>query len=211
MSNVSKAEDKKRIVSAIVAAAKLYKENLVGKTFLYVFNDRYIEVEYLSSGFRYLTGVDTDLSAKDFYKKAVSGKLWCNQIYFSALHPYRLCEKKIAHIKDIVGLATSECFMLENVTTDTKSYQFATSDLSFILCMNRRESENGISKSSKFTVESLRDEDGFDRATDSFEVTHILSKQNDMPLYTDIVWIDRNHSIDTLPACVAGMVDISDE
>lgn len=33
MLNVSKAEDKKRIVSAIVAAAKLYKENLVAKHF----------------------------------------------------------------------------------------------------------------------------------------------------------------------------------
>lgn len=208
---MSKAEDKKRIVSEIVEAAKLYKKNLVGKTFLYVFNDRYIEVEYLASGFRHLTGVDTYLSAKDFYKKATTGKLWCNQIYFTSLHPYRLCEKKIAHIKDIVELATSECFMLENVTTETKSYQFATSDLKFILCMNQRQDDSGLPKSSKFSVESLRDEDGFNKAEDAFEITHILSKSNDAPLYTDIVWLDKNHSIETLPEYVADLINITTE
>ena len=35
-----------------------------GKRFLYVFEDRYIEVLYKAANFRHLTGGDTNLSAK---------------------------------------------------------------------------------------------------------------------------------------------------
>ena len=41
---MSKKNDKEHIVKEICKAAKLYKANLVGKRFLYVFDGRYIEV-----------------------------------------------------------------------------------------------------------------------------------------------------------------------
>lgn len=43
---MSKKSDKEHIVKEICEAAKLYKANLVGKRFLYVFDGRYIEVLY---------------------------------------------------------------------------------------------------------------------------------------------------------------------
>ena len=42
---------------------------------------------YQAKGFRHLTGVDTGLDAMSFYKKAVSGTLQANQIFFSSHHP----------------------------------------------------------------------------------------------------------------------------
>ena len=67
---VSKNRDREEIVAKINNAAVLYKNNLVGRKFLYVFENRYIEVIYKSENFRHLTGVDTMLSAKAFYNYA---------------------------------------------------------------------------------------------------------------------------------------------
>lgn len=116
---MKKLNDKKQVVAQISAAARLYKKNLVGKHFLYVFDGRAIEVAYQAKGFRHLTGVDTGLDAMSFYKKAVSGTLQANQIFFSPHHPYQLCQRKLVHLSDIAGMVTSECFMLENITTET--------------------------------------------------------------------------------------------
>ena len=150
---------------------------------MYVFDGRAIEVAYQAKGFRHLTGVDTGLDAMSFYKKAVSGTLQANQIFFSPHHPYQLCQRKLVHLSDIAGMVTSECFMLENITTETQSFQFGTTDLAFVLCLNRHKDASGEYKSSKYIVESLRDEDGFAKSEGAYPVTHILSKRNDEPFY----------------------------
>ena len=66
--------DRKKIASEIAAAAKAYKRNLVGKTFLYIFDGQCIEVIFKIKDFKHLTGVDSLLSAQDFYKKADKGE-----------------------------------------------------------------------------------------------------------------------------------------
>lgn len=43
---MKKLNDKKQVAAQISAAARLYKKNLVGKHFLYVFDGRAIEVAY---------------------------------------------------------------------------------------------------------------------------------------------------------------------
>lgn len=69
--NKKKKHEREQIVREINKAAQLYKQHLVGKKFLYVFDERYIEVCYKIDGFRHLTGVETNLSAKRFYQYAV--------------------------------------------------------------------------------------------------------------------------------------------
>ena len=44
--------------------------------------------------------------------------------------------------------------MLENITTETQSFQFGTTDLAFVLCLNRHKDASGEYKSSKYIVES---------------------------------------------------------
>lgn len=72
---MGRAEDRKAIVAAINQAAELYRRFLVGKSFIYVFDDRYIEVIYKAVNFTYLTGVDSYLPASQFFKLASRGKL----------------------------------------------------------------------------------------------------------------------------------------
>ena len=198
--------DKKTIVEEIIAAAELYKNQLVGKKFLYVFDNRYIEVIYKASNFRHLTGVETNLSAKEFYKLAVKRKLQAKQIYFSAAHPFRLCKRKVKHISEIASLAGTESFLLEEITTQTQTYKFGTTELSFTLCFNKEYDVAGQEKSECYVVESLRDEDCFAKSKNVFTVTHIFSKENDVKKYNNILYIDKNNSLEELPEDIKAMI-----
>ncbi len=185
-------QDRIHIVSEICSAAALYRQHLVGRCFMYVFDDRYIEVIYKADSFRHLTGVDTPLSAKQFYKLACQRRLGVSQIGFTAQHPYDLCVRKLVHLSDLAKLATSESFMLEEITTQTQSYKFGTTDLNFSICMNKRNSEC-------YVAESLRDEDCFSKSGNVYAVTHIFSKRNDAKEYTDIAWFDERFVHAELP------------
>ena len=46
-----KTQERKEIIKTIENAAKVYKDQLVGKTFLYVFDGRYIEVMFKAENF----------------------------------------------------------------------------------------------------------------------------------------------------------------
>ena len=131
---MSKKSDKEHIVKEICEAAKLYKANLVGKRFLYVFDGRYIEVLYKNVNFKHLTGVECNMSAADFYRNALKNRLQAPQIHFSSSHPYSLCKRKIKHLCEISILASTENFMLEEIVTNTRTYKFGTTDLNFSLC-----------------------------------------------------------------------------
>lgn len=206
---MSKNQDRKNIVKAINDAAQLYREHLVGKRFIYVFEDRYIEVIYKASSFRHLTGVATNLSAKSFYRFASNRQLQANQIYFTAKHPYDLCKKKIKHIGELAALSKSESFMLEEIITDTKTYKFGTTNLNFTLCLAKELDDIGNEKGDCFIVESLRDEDCFSKSKSAYTVTHIFSRSNDVKKYTDILYIEPSTSINELPENIKEM--LSDE
>ena len=202
-----KTIDKEAIVKEICEAAKLYKENLVGKKFIYVFDGRYIEVLFKRRNYKHLTGVVCKMSAEDFYKDALKNKLQASQIYFNQDHPYALCKRKVKHLSAISNLASGESFMLEEVVTNTKTYKFGTTDLEFSLCMNKERDDQGHEIGDCYIVESLRDGDEVSKSTHAFEVTHILSKKNTESKYTDILYIDQRESIATLPADVRALID----
>ena len=66
----TKVDKKNAIRQGITEAEIVYFQNLAGKTFLYVCGDEYFEVSFLIDHFLHLTGVETRLSTKDFYKNA---------------------------------------------------------------------------------------------------------------------------------------------
>ena len=66
----TKVDKKNAIQQGITEAEIVYFQNLAGKTFLYVCGDEYFEVSFPIDHFLHLTGVETRLSAKDFYNNA---------------------------------------------------------------------------------------------------------------------------------------------
>ncbi|WP_033169318.1 PBECR4 domain-containing protein [Selenomonas sp. ND2010] len=197
--------DRRRVVETIKQAARIYKEHLVGKTFMYVFDGRYIEVLYKAANFKHLTGVDSPLSAKEFYRSAVRRQLQVNQIGFTARHPYELCCRKLQHLEEVANLAGAESFLLEEITTQTRSYKFGTTDLKFTLCMNKEQDADGNEKGNCYIVESLRDEDCFQKSKDVFAVSHIFVKPNDAKLYGELLFQDKNASV--LPEYVFALMN----
>ena len=205
--STKKAIDKKAIVKEICKAAKLYKENLVGRKFTYVFDGRYIEVLFKRKNYRHLTGVECNMSAEDFYKNALKNRLSPNQIYFSKDHPYELCKKKIKHLCDISSLATGESFMLEEFVTESRAYKFGTTDLEFSLCIDNEYDAQQNVVGDCLIAWSLRDGDEVSKAKKAYAVTHILAKENTAAKYTEIVFLDKDESIESLPADVLAMID----
>lgn len=74
----TKTDKKNEIRQDIIDSASIYSQDLAGKVFLYVYGDEYFEVSFPVDNFLHLTGVETGLSAKDFYKNAKKGKLTNN-------------------------------------------------------------------------------------------------------------------------------------
>lgn len=66
----TKADKKNAIRQDIIDSAAIYSQSLAGKTFLYVYGEEFFEVSFPIDHFLHLTGVETKLSAKDFYKNA---------------------------------------------------------------------------------------------------------------------------------------------
>lgn len=66
----TKIDKKNTIRQSIIDCAIMYSQNLAGKAFLYVYGDEYFEVSFPIDHFFHLTGVETMLSARDFYKNA---------------------------------------------------------------------------------------------------------------------------------------------
>ncbi|MBQ8296489.1 MAG: hypothetical protein IJX77_01755 [Ruminococcus sp.] len=198
--------DKQKIVSEIKKAADAYKKNLVGKTFLYVFEGQYIEVMFKTKDFKHLTGVDSKLSAQEFYKKAVKKELQSSQVFFSARHPYKLAQKKLKHLHAISSLVMGESFMLKDIKTQTETYKFGTTDLKFSLCFNKEYDNNGTEQGTCFIAKSLRDEDCFSKSSDAFTITHIFSKKNDEKKYNQEVYCEKGYTITELSPEIKSML-----
>ena len=204
-SSVRKQADRKNVVEKIKEAAIAYKEHLVGRTFMYVFDNRYIEVLYKAANFKHLTGVDSNLSAREFYRSSVRKQLQASQIGFSNRHPFELCCRKLQHLKEVVNLAIAESFMLEEITTQTRSYKFGTTDLKFTLCLNKEHDEEGNEKGHCYIVESLRDEDCFEKSANVYSVSHIFVKRNDVEKYDQLLFMDKNAG--DLPGDILNLLD----
>lgn len=197
--DMSKKQDRIDTAKAVCHAATLYKTNLVGRKFLYFFDNRYIEVIYKTDSFKHLTGVESNLSANAFYKLAVRGKLTEKQIYFTSAHPFSLCQRKLKHLDAIANLATAESFMLEEIATSTRTYKFGTTDLNFSLCFNQQFDAAGALLNEVFHVESLRDEDCFSKSKSTYDVVAILYKQNSDKVYDHFAFLDKSFHINNLP------------
>ncbi len=204
---MSKIQDKARIAEIIMQVAEEYKAKMVGRSFLYVFEGRAIEVVYRTKDFMHLTGVDTNSSAEQFYKDAIRKKLKPKQIFFSSRHPYDLCMKKMTQLANLCKVIDSELFMLEDTETNTFTYKFGLTDLQLTVCLSEDTDSNGNVVGDHYIARSFRVEDSFERADGAFEVQYIFSKRNDTRKYDTIMYMDKRMKIEDLPDEVKEMLD----
>lgn len=77
----SKSYSKNEIITRICESAKKYKENLLNRNLMFIFENKrtkkimYMEAIFKSWNFLHLTGVDYNRGAREFFKASISKKL----------------------------------------------------------------------------------------------------------------------------------------
>jgi len=200
----NKVEKKKMIRQEIVDAARIYSQSLAGKTFLYVYGEEYFEVSFPVDHFLHLTGVETKLSAREFYKNAKKGKLTNNQFYFDVRHPYANAKKKLPCLKRLPELTNDVVCVLKDMQTITIVYKLSVTNLEFTLGLTENIDSQGNKLNDLFLPMSLRVEDSsIERSNDGDIVDFIFMKDASVAKY-ETVLVEDKHKV--IPECVKHLI-----
>ena len=170
---------KSAILKKIPNAAKNYQRYLAGKTFMYVYEGKSIEVVFKNSSFLHLTGINTKLKAKEFYKHAkTKNGLKVQEFFFDKNNPYDLAEKKTEHLEDLYRITNMEVLITEDVVTFTANYKIGITDLQFILLCGENRDKHGKLIDDCLVPYSFRIEEiGNEKFGELYEVDFIFCKQ----------------------------------
>ena len=139
----TKADKKNLIRQAIINSANIYSRNLAGKAFLYVYEDEYFEVSVPIDHFLHLTGVETYLTAREFYRNAKRNKLTSKQFYFTSKHPYANAKKKLPCLARLPELTNDTVCILKDMKTLTIIYKLSVTNLEFTLGLTANTDKHG--------------------------------------------------------------------
>lgn len=203
---------KNQIVNRIRRAAKKYKNHLVGKTFLFVYENGYIEVMFTTKAFFHLTGVNSRLSAVDFYKRAVMDNgLRASEIFFDSEHPFDFANLKTLCLKDLYKITIQDVFIADGVVTATANYELAVTDLKITLCLGKDTDKNGTVISGRWVPYSFRVEEiDNNKLNDLYEVQFVFCKDSNSPQtvkYREMTF-GKKEELNNLPDEIKKMVDI---
>ena len=199
-----KSEKKNNIRKEIIDAAKIYSANLAGKDFLYVYGSEYFEVSFPVTHFLHLTGVKTDLNAKDFYKNAKNGKLSDKQFFFDKRHPFANAKRKLPCLKKLPELTDSVVCILKDMTTLSITYKLSITNLKFTLGLTENIDRKGNKVNEFYLPMSLRVEDSsVEKSNGGDIVDFIFCKDASLEKYNKILVSDNNK---TIPESVKEMI-----
>lgn len=194
MKNRLYIENKKEITSKIIEIAALYKEKLIGKTFLILFEGKSVEIMFKAENFLHLCGVDTNLYAKDFYKNAIKGTLKPYQIGFSDIHPYVFASIKMQNFENAINMLNEDALMITDISTQSKHYKLGTTNLNLLLCFDEQLDDNDEPINEILVPYSLRIEEiDNSKFNNIYEVDYVLSKVTNTKEYTNIEYGNKNN------------------
>ena len=203
----TKTDKKNAIRQGIIDSAVIYSSDLAGKTFLYVYGNDFFEVSFPVDHFLHLTGVETELSAKDFYKNAKRGILTNNQFYFSVRHPYANAKKKLPYLKRLPELTNEMVCILKDMQTVTIIYKLSVTNLEFTLGLTENFDKYGKKINDCFLPMTLRVKDSsVEKSTDGDIVDFIFTKEASNGKYCNLIVKDESKNI---PDSVRHLIDDS--
>ena len=200
----TKTDKKNMIRQNIIDSAAIYSQNLAGKVFLYVYGNEFFEVSFPVDHFLHLTGVETRLSAKDFYKNAKRAILTNNQFYFDTRHPYANAKKKLPCLKRLPELTNDTVCILKDMRTLTIVYKLSVTNLEFTLGLTENTDDKGNKINDFFLPMSLRVEDSSDEKSNDGEVVDfIFSRDASVSRYETLLVKDESKNI---PNCIKHLI-----
>lgn len=192
----TKEEKKNKIRTAILDAAEIYSAKLAGKTYLYVYGDKYFELWFSTERYPHLTGVNSRLSAEDFYKKCLDKKLTCSQFYFDKEHRYDNAKKKLNKLKDLPLLTTEMVCIIEDLKTVTFTYKIGITDLDFTLALSENIDLKGNIINNWWIPRSLRVKDKAIESSNGGDIVDfIFWKKAEETKYSNIAFVDNNKKL----------------
>ena len=203
----TKTDKKNAIRQGIIDSAVIYSSDLAGKTFLYVYGNDFFEVSFPVDHFLHLTGVETELSAKNFYKNAKKGILTNNQFYFSVRHPYANAKKKLPYLIRLPELTNEMVCILKDMQTVTIIYKLSVTNLEFTLGLTENFDKYGKKINDCFLPMTLRVKDSsVEKSTDGDIVDFIFTKEASNGKYCNLIVKDESKNI---PDSVRHLIDDS--
>ena len=203
----TKVDKKNAIRQGIIEAAIVYSQSLAGKTFLYVYGDEYFEVSFPVDHFLHLTGVETILSAKDFYRNAKKAIHTNNQFYFDARHIYSNAKKKLPCLKRLPELTNEMVCVLKDMQTMTITCKLSVTNLEFTLGLTENTDRSGNKINDFFLPMSLRVKDSsVEKSNDGEIIDFIFSKDASVAKYDILLVEDKDKKI---PDCIRHLISDS--
>ena len=199
----TKTDKKNMIRQNIIDSAAIYSQNLAGKVFLYVYGNEFFEVSFPVDHFLHLTGVETRLSAKDFYKNAKRAILTNNQFYFDTRHPYANAKKKLPCLKRLPELTNDTVCILKDMRTLTIVYKLSVTNLEFTLGLTENTDDKGNKINDFFLPMSLRVEDSSVEKSNDGEVDFIFFRDASVSRYETLLVKDESKNI---PNCIKHLI-----
>lgn len=201
----TKAEKKEVLRQDIIMSAQTYSNTLAGRNFLYVYGNEYFEVSFPTDCFLHLTGVETYLSAKDFYKISKKGILTNSQFYFSSRFPFANAQKKLPCLKRLPELTNDFVCILKDMQTIKLTYKLSVTNLEFTLGLTESIDKNANRIDNLFLPMSLRvEESSVKRSADGEIVDFIFSKDASVAKY-DVLLVKDERKI--IPECVRQLLN----
>lgn len=192
----TKTDKKNAIRQGIIDAAIIYSGSLAGKTFLYVYGEEFFEVSFPVEHFLHLTGVETKLFARDFYKNAKKRKLTNNQFFFSTRHPHANARKKLSCLKRLPELTSQLVCILKDMKTTTITYKISLTNFEFTLGLTENVDVNGNKVNDLFFPMSLRVKDSSVERSNSGEIVDfIFAKDASVGKYGDLLVQDERKQL----------------
>lgn len=192
----TKTEKKNDLRLQIIEAAGVYSQKLAGKTFLYIYGDEHFEVSFPIDCFLHLTGVETKLSARDFYKNAKKGKITNTQFFFNQRHPFANVKKKLPCLKRLPELTNDMVCILKDMQTVTIVYKLSVTNLEFTLGLTEHLDAQDNKLSDYYLPMSLRVEDSsVEKCAGGEVVDFIFSKDASISKYDTILVRDEQKCV----------------
>lgn len=180
----------------IIDAAGVYSKDLAGRNFLYVYGEEFFEVSFPVDHFLHLTGVETMLSAKNFYKNAKKRTLGSKQFYFTKRHPYATAKKKLPCLKRLPELTNGVVCILKDMQTVSIIYKLSVTNLEFTLGLIENTDDYGKKVNDLYLPMSLRVEDSsVEKSAGGEVVDFIFSKDASIAKYDTLLVKDERKEI----------------
>ena len=203
----TKAQKKSDIRNQIIDAATNYQKHLLGKVFMFVYGDEYFEVVFQADRFMHLTGVESVLSASDFFKKAKTRKLTEQQFFFTKDHPYQTAKNKLPCLLELHLITKNLTCVINDLSTVTLTYKIGLTNLDFTLGLTENLDVKGDKINNWFLPRTLRVKDNaINNSSYSEFIDFVFVKNASDTNYAEITFRTEDKPF---PKCIYHLIDQS--